>query len=92
MKNGQFIDAVPVFEEAYRQMCDSPWIDRYRSLLLASASRWSYREMALCNLAFCQGQAGDGQKMREGYERALAEFPESVLATTALRMIDSART
>ena len=92
VKSGRFEEAVPVFEEAYLQMCQRPWIDRYRSLLLASASQWSYREMALCNLAFCQGQAGDGMKMREGYERALAEFPGSVLATTALRMIDSSRT
>ena len=45
--------------------------------------------MALCNQAFCYGQIGDGQKMREIYEKTLSEFPGSILATTALRMVDS---
>lgn len=89
VKQGQFAEAVPLFAESYAAMVRWPWIDRYRSLLLGSASRWSYREMALCNEAFCHGQIGDGRKMRERYAQALAEFPSCVLASSALRMLDA---
>lgn len=89
VKNGRFADAIPHFIDAYTQMSRRPWVDRNRALVLGSASRWSYREMALCNQAFCLGQIGEGRKMRETYERVLREFPESVLATTALRMVDA---
>jgi hypothetical protein len=90
VKRGQFAAAIPLFEQAYAQMAARPWIDRNRWWLLGSSSEWSYREMALCNQAFCFGQSGEGQKMRTCYERVLAEFPESVLAATALRMIGAA--
>jgi len=89
VKSGRFAEAVPHFIDAHMQMSRHPWVDRYRAIVLGSASRWSYREMALCNQAFCFGQIGEGRKMRETYERVLQEFPESVLATTALRMVDS---
>jgi hypothetical protein len=89
VKAGRFGDAIPVFGEAYSTMCDRPWIDTYRWVLLGSCSRWSYREMAMCSQAFCYGQIGDGQRMKECYEKAMAEFPESILAASALRMIDS---
>jgi hypothetical protein len=87
VKAGEFRDAIVAFQTSYDQMCRRPQIDRFRWLLLGSSSRWSYREIALCNVAFCYGQIGDGTKMREFYERALVEFPDSVLATTAVRMI-----
>lgn len=89
VKGGHFEEAIPHFAEGYAAMCRRPWVDKFRSLILGSASQWCYREMALCNQAFCYGQIGDGQKMRELYEKALAEFPGSILAATALRMVDS---
>lgn len=90
VKIGRFEEAIPMFAEAYASMCCRPWIDKFRWPLLGSCSRWSYREMALCNLAFCHGQAGNGQKMKECYQKALAEFPGSILATVSLRMIEAA--
>ena len=58
---------------------------------MMSASAISYREMALCNIAFCYSQLGDGQKAESYYRRALDEFPNSALAVAALRMIESVR-
>ncbi len=89
IKHERFEEAKPLFAQSYAVLCQRPWIDKFRWLLLGGCSRLSYREMALCNLAFCYGQTGDGQKMKEYYEKALAEFPGSVIATTALRFIDS---
>ena len=54
-----------------------------------SASAMSYREMALCNIAFCYSQIGKGMKAIEYYQRVLKEFPNSGLAQSALRMIES---
>ena len=90
VKAGNFRAAIPAFQDAYDQMCRRPWADRFRWLLLGTASRWTYREIALCNSAFCHGQIGDGEKMRELYRRALVEFPDSVLASMALRMLNAA--
>jgi len=89
MKKGRFAEAIPFFEKAYAASKARPWIDRFRWLLLASASKMTYREMALCNLAFAYGQIGDGERMRTFYETALTEFPGSMLASTALRMLSA---
>lgn len=90
IKQGDFASAIPAFQESYANMRKRGWIDHYRWFILGSSSRWSYREMALANCAFCFGQVGDGHRMKEYYEKTLSEFPESVLATTALRMLGAA--
>ncbi|MEO7346528.1 MAG: hypothetical protein ABIZ49_05840 [Opitutaceae bacterium] len=87
VKRGQFAEAIPCFKASYAAMKHRPWVDRFRWPLLGSASRWTYREMALANVAFCYGQIGDGAEMRAHYEKTLVEFPDSVLAATALRMM-----
>ena len=65
------------------------WIDRFRSIVLMSPSAVSYREMALCNVAFCYTQIGNGERAKEVYRRTLAEFPESGMAAASLRMLES---
>jgi hypothetical protein len=45
--------------------------------------------MALANIAFCYGQLGNGVQCRYYYEKCLDLFPDSGLATAALRMLDS---
>ncbi|MGA2262834.1 MAG: hypothetical protein ABSH28_15545, partial [Acidobacteriota bacterium] len=47
-------------------------------------------EMALRNPAFCYGRTDAGPKSKEHYQKALAAFPDSAVAGTALRMVDSA--
>jgi len=86
-----FAEAANRFEANYRAMVARPWIDRFRWLLLGSASTMSYREMALCNAAFCYSQVGDGERAINLYEQALREFPGSGLAATSLRMLNSVR-
>lgn len=88
----KFAEAAPYFEASYRAMVRRPWLDRFRWLLLGGAGAMSYREMALCNAAFCYSQVGDGARATALYEQALAEFPHSSLATAALKMIRSVTT
>jgi tetratricopeptide (TPR) repeat protein len=90
LMQGKFREAIPHFEESYSFFSRHEWVDRWRYLILLTSSAISYREMALCNIAFAYGQAGDGLKCKEYYERALSEFPQSALARTSLNMIKAA--
>ena len=90
VKKQRFSDAISFFQKSYSFFSKNNWIDKYRFLTLLSSSRMSYREMALCNIAFCYSQIGDGKTAIEFYTRALKEFPDSGLAQTALRMLHSA--
>ncbi|HJT30655.1 MAG TPA: tetratricopeptide repeat protein [Pirellulales bacterium] len=85
----QFAAAIQAFEDSYQFFARNPWIDRFRSLVMMSPSAMSYREMALCNIAFCYSQLGNGENAQTYYRRALDEFPNSGLAAAALRMIES---
>lgn len=89
VKAGDFAEAIPHFERSLDYFTRYGWIDRWRFLLLGASSRASYREMALVNIAFCYAQAGDGPTARRYYERAVAEYPESVLGRAGLRMAES---
>jgi tetratricopeptide (TPR) repeat protein len=85
----KFSEAAPHFEASYAAFSRRPWLDRFRWLILGSASSMSYREMALCNAAFCYGQIGDGARATTLYEQALREFPDSGLAAASLNMLRS---
>ncbi len=85
----KFAEAIPKFQESFDFFERHPWVDRFRSVVLMSPSAMSYREMAMANIAFCYGQLGDGQQSRAYYQKCLERFPESGVATAALRMLDS---
>lgn len=87
----EYSAAIQAFEDSYRFFARNPWIDRFRAVVMMSPSAVSYREMALCNIAFCYSQLGNGEKAESYYRRALDEFPNSGLAAAALRMIESVR-
>lgn len=86
---GRYEEAIPCFEDSFRFFSRYPWIDTCRVLTLMSPSKMSYREMALCNVAFCHSQTGNGAKAKELYQSVLTAFPENPLAPVALRMIES---
>ncbi|MDH3228882.1 MAG: hypothetical protein OEN55_03715 [Alphaproteobacteria bacterium] len=91
IKKQDFEPAIDEFQKSYRFFQNHPWVDTYRYVTLLSSSRMSYREMALVNIAFCHSQIGNGRESKEYYEKALAEFPESEIAKSALRMIAAAQ-
>lgn len=86
---GKFEEALLDFEKSYLFFKKYEWIDKYRYITLLSSSKISYREMALVNIAFCYSQIGNSSKSKEYYLRTLDEFPESMMAKTALNFIDS---
>ena len=90
-RNQQYAAAIQAYEESYDFFARNTWIDCFRAVVMMSPSAISYREMALCNIAFCYSQLGDGQNAESYYRRALDEFPNSGLAGAALRMIESVR-
>jgi hypothetical protein len=87
-KQERFAEAIPKFQESYSFFVKHPWLDRWRAIFLLSAGRISYREMALLNVAFCLAQSGQRTQSLAAYKRTLAEFPDSKMAQTAIRMID----
>jgi len=92
MKSHDYDNAISHFEASYRLFSERPWLDRFRGVVLLSASAIPYREMALANIAFCHSQAGRVAEAKSAYERTISEFPESGIAQAALRMISSAET
>lgn len=85
----KFQEAIPRFQKSYAFFSKHLWIDKYRFITLFSSSKMTYREMALVNEAFCYTQIGEGVRAIEIYERTLREFPESIMAATALQMLKS---
>ena len=89
INQGNYVEAIDWFEQSYAFFQKNIWIDRYRYLVLLSISAISYREMALCNIAFLWGQLGDGVQSMHYYQQALIEFPNSVIANSGLRLLKS---
>lgn len=90
-KKSQYEKAIPEFEKSYNFFQKYSWIDKYNSIVLLSACRISYLEMALLNMAFCYGQLGDGVKSKELYNKTLLEFPNSKIAISALKMLNASK-
>jgi len=87
----QYEQAIHSHKASYNFFTRHSWLDRYRSITMMSPSAMSFREMALVNIAFAYSQIGNGEKAKEYYLRTLDEFPESGMASSALRMIESAQ-
>lgn len=82
-----FAESIPYFQESADFFAKHPMIDRLRAVFLLSPSKFSYREMALCNIAFAHAQLGNGREAKEMYQQVLAEYPENGLASVALKLI-----
>jgi tetratricopeptide (TPR) repeat protein len=89
IKKQKFEEAVPIFEKSVQFFTKHSLVDKLRYITLLSSSKLSYREMGLCNIAFCYGQIGNGKKSKECYEEILKEYPENGMAISALNMLDS---
>ena len=88
-KKKRYSEAIPHFEGSYKFFTAHKLIDQFRFLTMLSSSRISYREMALLNIAFCYGQAGNRDESRKYYQKTLTEFPDSEIAEASLKLIES---
>jgi len=89
VKQQQFSQAIPYFEKSVVFFTRNQWIDKFRFITLLSSSKMTYKEMGLCNIAFCYSQIGNGVKAKEYYEITLREFPDNGMAISALKLINS---
>ncbi|MEY4566074.1 MAG: hypothetical protein RLY14_1044 [Planctomycetota bacterium] len=89
--NRQWGSAVEEYQQSLQFFASYPWVDRYRAVTMLS-SGLSYREMGLLGMGFCYGQLGKGNESFSSYRQCLDEFPDSQIAATALRLMESAKT
>jgi tetratricopeptide (TPR) repeat protein len=88
-KKYEFENAIPKFEDSFNFFTKNNYIDKFRFITLLSSSKMSYKEMALCNIAFCYSQIGKGEKAKEYYKKTLVEFPNNGIAKAGIKMITS---
>jgi tetratricopeptide (TPR) repeat protein len=86
---GRFADAIKHFEASRAFFLQHPRTDSFRSLLFGVTGPNPFRIVALCNMAYCYSQLGDGGRAVSLYEQALAEFPDCTLARASLNMLRS---
>ena len=89
VKQGKFMEAIPFFEKSVDYFSNNSRADKYRFITTFTPSKMSFREMGLCNIAFCYTQTGNGAKAKEIYQSVLKDYPENTLASTALNLFDS---
>lgn len=77
------------FQESWNYFNKKPWLDKYRAVLMLSASKISYREMALINRSLCYWHIGDTEKALESYREVLHYFPQSRMAKDAISYIEN---
>ena len=89
VRRQEFSDAIPHFLRSFEFFDNRKWLDDYRAFFLLSPSAVCYREMALANVGFCYSQTGDGENARKYYNQCIELFPDSMLASTALQMLNA---
>lgn len=89
IKRENYEEAIVCFQCSYDYFERHQWVDRFRFITMFSCSGVAYREMALCNIAFCYGQLGEGEKAGLYYQKVLDQFPDNMLAKMSLNLINS---
>jgi TolA-binding protein len=89
LKKGDYEKAMEGFKKSARFFTENAWVDKYRCITLLSASKKTYREMALCNVGFCLTQTKRGAEAIEVYKDVLQKYPENDIAIAALRTLES---
>ena len=88
IKQEKFEEAIPHFKNSVDFFTKHSWIDKYRSITLLISSRRSFREISLCNLAYCLTQVKRVEEARKMYEDVLIEYPNNIVAKAVLKTFD----
>ena len=84
-------DAINEFRLSYEFLSRYSWLDKYRFITMLASSAVSYREMALCNIAYSYARLNEMGAALQAYRRVLQEFPESEIAKGGIEYIESKR-
>jgi len=84
-----YTEAIQFFQKSCDFFEKHKWVDKYRYITLLSSSKYYYREMGLCNIAFCYTQIEEAEKAEYYYNIVLQEFPDNNLAIAALNFINT---
>src|SRR6266542_5875888 len=87
IKRQAFHEAIDAFQMSYGFLEKHPWLDKYRFITMLDSSALSYREMALCNIAYSYAQLDERVAASEYYKKALEEFPESEMAQSGIEYV-----
>lgn len=87
IKKKDFKTALEYFSESVDFFTRYDWVDKYRAITLLTTAKMSYREMALCNMAFCYSQTNEAEKAKNLYEQILKEYPNNGVAFYSLNSI-----
>jgi tetratricopeptide (TPR) repeat protein len=85
----RFEDAIGAFEQNLALFNRHPNLDKWRSLILLSSSRYGYREMTLLNLGYAAAQMRQGARAEQYYERVLELNPRNGAAISALNLLNA---
>lgn len=91
IKQNRFEDAIGYFKKSRQFFTTYSWVDKYRCVTLLSSSNRCYMEISMCNEAFALSQIKRGAEAILIYHEVLEKFPESNIAATALKMLESVR-
>ncbi len=80
MRRGRFADGLTAFEASERTWRGRPFLDRYRALLLGSATPHRFAVLALYNQAYALSRLGRGEEAMSRIEAVLAEDPSMLIA------------
>lgn len=89
IKKNDFKTALEFFNQSVDFFTQYDWVDKYSAITLLSAAKMSYREMSLCNMAFCYSQINEGEKAKDLYEQILKEYPDNGIAYYSLNSINT---
>jgi len=87
LKQGHYEAALDSFTKSFEFFSKHKWVDRFRALTIFSASKQSYREMAMINRAFTLVCLERKDEAKEYYENCLKEYPDNLIAEDALKMM-----
>lgn len=87
-KRKEYLGAIDEFEQSYQFFTKYKLVDDLRFITTLSPNDISYRELALCSIAYNYSLFGDREKSKGYYIKALQEFPKSEIAKDNLVKLD----
>ncbi len=84
-------EALALFTKSKQFFERYSWLDKYRYFTMMSPSSFSYKEIAMMNIAFTYSQQEKFDLTKKAYVELLEEYPNNIVATNAMKLIEDAK-